>query len=154
MLHCAFRTRNLFDQEKQTIKNLLMKNLYPSYLINSKKSKNFYRTNLLLRKTPILFITRKAVLTRNYHILVLIQTVLRKEFISYVKQFAKAPMLNLFFHDSNCRTYFLQKIVCQLLWSPLLCTNLLVQDVNPSCSFRLKLKEALHITWLKPVLNK
>ena len=47
------------------------------------------------------------------------------------KHFAKTPMLKLFFHHSNCRTYFLQKIVCQLLWSPLLCTNLLVQDVNP-----------------------
>ena len=40
-------------------------------------------------------------------------------------------ILKLFFHHLNCRTYFPQKIVCQLLWSPLLCTNLLVQDVNP-----------------------
>ena len=51
--------------------------------------------------------------------------------MSYVKHFAKTPILKLFFHHLNCRTYFPQKIVCQLLWSPLLCTNLLVQDVNP-----------------------
>ena len=55
----------------------------------------------------------------------------KKKFMSYVKHFAKTVMLKLFFHHSNCRACFLQKIVCQLLWSPLLCTNLLVQDVNP-----------------------
>ena len=139
-------------------------------------------------------------LTTNHHTLVFIQTVPRKKFISYVKRFGKTPILKLFFHHWNCKTYFLQKIVCQLLWSPLLCPNLLVEDINPvtlgkpnviyqqgylqtdtkshilqhlnenpncrdlcddsyfiiidqtSSSFRLKMKDALHITWLKIVL--
>ena len=37
LLHHAFEISsswNFFDQEKQKIKNLLMKNFYPSYLIN------------------------------------------------------------------------------------------------------------------------
>ena len=37
LLHCAFEISsswNFFDQKKQKIKNLLMNNLYPSYLIN------------------------------------------------------------------------------------------------------------------------
>ena len=115
------------------------------------------------------------------------------------KHFAKTPMLKLFFHHSNCRTYFLQKIVCQLLWSQScagcqscyigetkhhlparikehlqtdtkfhilqhLNENLNCRDLrggspyiitdHASSSCRLKLKEAFHITWLKPVLNK
>ena len=107
-----------------------MKNLYPSYLINE-EIKIFLEKKLLLRKTPILFIITKAFLTTNYYTLVHIQTVLRKKFMSYVKRFAKTPLLNFFFHHSNCRTYFLQTIFCQLLGSPLLCINLLVQDVNP-----------------------
>ena len=37
----------------------------------------------------------------------------------------------LFFHHSSCRTYFIQKIFCQLLGSPMLYTNFLVEDVNP-----------------------
>ena len=141
--------------------------------------------------------TTKAFLTSNYHTLVFIQRVPRTKFMSYVKHFAKTPTFKLFFHHSDCRTHFVQKIVRQLLWSPFLRRNLLVQDVkrhlptrikehlqidtkshipqhlneNPNCrdlcydsylieidhalsSFRLKLKEALHITWLKPVLSK
>ena len=132
--------------------------------------------------------------------------------MSYEKHFAKTQMLKLLFHPSNFRTYFPQKIVCQLLWSPLVCTNLpfavykftcagrqscyigenkrhlptrikehqqtdtkshILQRLNEnlncrylcddscfiiidhaSSSLRLKLKEALHITWLKPILNK
>ena len=54
----------------------------------------------------------------------------KKKIMSYEKHFATTQMLKLFFHHSNCRTYFPQKIFCKLLWSPLLCTNLFVQDVN------------------------
>ena len=104
--------------------------IYTHPIKSTKKSKSFWRTNSLLRKTPILIIETKAFLTWNYHTLVLIQTVPRKKFMSYVKHFAKTPTLKLFVHHSNCRTYFVQETVCQLLWSPLLCTNLLVQDVN------------------------
>ena len=78
-----------------------------------------------------MIITPKAFLTTNYHTLVLIQTVPRKKFMSYVKHFAKTPMVKLFLHHLNCTICFLQNIVCQLFWSPLLCTNLLVLDVNP-----------------------
>ena len=78
-----------------------------------------------------MIITTRAFFITNYHTLALIQTVPRKQFMIYVKHFAKTPILKLLFHHSNCKTYFLQKLVCQLLWSPLLCTNLLLQDVNP-----------------------
>ena len=124
---------NFFDQGKQKIKNLLKKNLYPSYLID-KDIKKLLENKFITKENtniPTMIITRKTFITTNYHTLILIQIVPRKKIMSYVKHFAKTPMLKLFFHHSNCRTYFLQKIVCQLLWSPLLCTNLLVQDVNP-----------------------
>ena len=152
-----------------------------------------------------MFVTTKAFLTKNYHTLVLIGTVPRKKFMSYVKHFRKTLISKLFFHYSNCRTYFFQNIVCQLIWSlfflyKLICArsqssyfrktkrhlqtrirehlqtdtkshilhqlneNLNCRDLcDDSCfiiidyassSFRLKLKETLRITWLKPALNK
>ena len=48
LVHHAFKISsswNFFDQEKQTIKNLLMKNLYPSYLID-KEIKKFFREQI------------------------------------------------------------------------------------------------------------
>ena len=140
-------------------------------------------------------------LTTNYHTLVLIQTVLRKKFMSYVKHFVKTPLLKLFFHHSNCKTYFCLPVAlksfvvytftcagCQSCYIgetkhhlPRRIKKHLQTDTkshilqhlneNPNCrdlcddsyfiitdhtssSFRLNLKEALHTTWLKPVLNK
>ena len=125
--------------------------------------------------------------------------------MSYVKHFAKTPMLKLFFHHSSCRTFFFSKYClpvalksfvvyeftcaeCQSCYIGETKFHLLTRikehlqtdtkshilqhlNENPNCrdlcdescfiiidhassSFRLKLKEVLHIIWLKPVLNK
>ena len=69
LLHRGFEISSSWtfsDQEKQTITNLSIKNFYPSYLIDEKSF-----LEKLLRKTPILFITRKSFFTKNYHTLVL-----------------------------------------------------------------------------------
>ena len=117
LLHCAFEISsswNFFDQKKQKIKNILMKNLYPSDLID-REIKTFLENKFTTKENTNTEITTKPFLTANYHTLVLIQTVLRKKFMSYVKNLVKTPMLKWFFHHSKCRTYFLQKILCQLL---------------------------------------
>ena len=109
MLYRAYKVSNswnFFDQEKQTIHNLSMKNLYPSYLID-KEIKKFKIANLLQRKTPISFITTKVFLTTNYHTLALIQIV--------------SVLLDVL-PSKDCLPVALKYF---------LCINLLVQDVNP-----------------------
>ena len=132
MVHRAFRISsswNFFDQEKK-IKNLLLKNLYSSYLID-KEIKKILDNKITAKENTNINHNNKSVSYCKLPYIGSYSNSTKKKIMSYVKDFAKTPMLKLFFHHSNCRTYFLQKIVCQLLWSPLLCTNLLVQDVNP-----------------------
>ena len=55
---------NAFDQEKQTIKNLLMKNLYPSYLIDKEifiQSKNFLEEKFPTKKNTNIDHNNKSV---------------------------------------------------------------------------------------------
>ena len=133
LLHRAFEISsswNFFDQEKRKIKNLLMKNLYPSYLID-KEIKTFLENKFTTKENTNIDHNNKSVSYYKLPYIGSYSNSTKKKIMSYVKHFAKTPILKLFFHHLNCRTYFPQKIVCQLLWSPLLCTNLLVQDVNP-----------------------
>ena len=132
LLHHAFEISsfwNFFDQEKQTIKNLLTKNIYPSYLID-KEIKKFLEKKFTTKENTNIVHNNKSVSYYKLPYIGSYSNSTKKKCMSYVKHFAKTPVLNLFFHHSNCRTYFLQKIFCQLLRSPLLCTNVLVQDVN------------------------
>ena len=106
-----------------------MKNLYPSYLID-KEIKTFLENKFTTKENTNIDHNNKSV---SYYKLPYIGSYSNSTKKNYelCKTFCKNTNVKLFFHHSNCRTYFPEKIVCQLLWSPLLCTNLLVQDVNP-----------------------
>ena len=112
---------NFFGQEKKLIKNLLMNNLYPFYLLD-KEIKKFLEYQFTTNENTSIIHNSKSV---SYYKLPYIasysNSTKKKKF--YVKYFAKTPILKLFFHRSNCSTYFLQTIVCQLLWSPFLWAN-------------------------------
>ena len=103
-----------FDQEKRKIKNLLMKNLHPSCLMD-KEIKTFLVKKITTKENTNIDHNNKSVSYRKLPYIRSYSTVRRKKCMSYAKHFAKRPMLELFFDHSNCRTYFLQKIVCQLL---------------------------------------
>ena len=63
LLHRAFEISsswNFFDQEKQTIKNLLMKNLYPSYLID-KEIKKFLENKFTTKENTNIVHNNKSV---------------------------------------------------------------------------------------------
>ena len=121
---------NFFGQEKKLIKNLLINNLYPFYLFD-KKIKKFLEYQFTTNENTSIVHNNKSVSDYKLpHIASYSNSPKKKKF--YVKYFAKTPILKLFFHRSNCRTYFLQTIVSQLLWSPFLRANLLVKDVNPA----------------------
>ena len=117
LLHHAFEISsswNFFDQEKRKIKNLLMKNLYPSYLID-KEIKTFLENKFTTKENTNIDHNNKSVSYYKLPYIGSYSNSTKKKIMSYVKHFAKTPMLKLFFHHSNCRTYFLEKIVCQLL---------------------------------------
>ena len=102
LLHRAFKISccwNFFNQEKQKIKNLLMKNLCPSYLID-KEIKTFLWNKFTTKENTNIDHSNKSVSYYKLR-LILIQTKPRKKIVSYVKHFAKTPMLILFFHHSN-----------------------------------------------------
>ena len=122
---------NFFGQEKQTIKNLLMKNLYQSYLID-KKIKKFLENKFSTKENTNIVHNNKSVSYYKLPYIGSYSNSTKKKLYELCKTFCKNTNVKLVFHHSNCRTYFLQKIFCQLLWSPLLCTNLLVQCVNPA----------------------
>ena len=68
LLHHAFEISsswNFFDKEKQKIKNLLIKNLYPSYLID-KEIKIFLENKLTTKKNTNIDHNNKSV---SYYIL-------------------------------------------------------------------------------------
>ena len=63
LLHRAFEISsywNFFDQEKQKIKNLLMKNLYPSYLIE-KEIKTFLENQFTSNENTNIYHNNKSV---------------------------------------------------------------------------------------------
>ena len=76
-----------------------MKNLCPSYLID-KEIKTFLWNKFTTKENTNIDHSNKSV---SYYKLplILIQTKPRKKIMSYVKHFAKTPMLILFFHHSN-----------------------------------------------------
>ena len=93
-----------------------MKNLYPSHLIN-KEIKTFLQNKFTTKENTNIDHNNKSI---SYYKLPYIGSYSnsfkkKKKKMSYVKHFAKTPMLKLFFHNSNYRTYFPEKIVCQLL---------------------------------------
>ena len=91
-----------------------MKNLYPSYLID-KEIKIFLENKLTTKENTNIDHNNKSVSYYKLPYIGSYSNSTKKKIMSYVKHFAKTPMLKLFFQHSKCRTYFLQKIVCQLL---------------------------------------
>ena len=195
---------NSLDQEKRQIKNLLMKNLYPSRLID-KEIKTFLENKLTTKENTNIDHTNKSV---SYYKLPYIGSYsnstkkkiheLRKTFCENTNlKIAFSPFkLQDLFSSKDClpvalKSFVVYKFTCAGCQScyiretkrhlPTRIKKHLQNDTkshilqhlneNPRCrdlcddsyfiiiddapsSFRSKLKEALQMTWLKPVLNK
>ena len=117
LLHHAFEISsswNFFDQEKQKIKNLLMKNLYPSYLID-KEIKTFLENKFTTKENTNIDHNNKSVSYYKLPYIGSYSNSTKKKDYELCKNFCKNTNVKIFFHLSNYRTYFLQKIICQLL---------------------------------------
>ena len=90
-----------------------MKNLYPSHLID-KEIKTFLENKLTTKENTNIDHNNKSV---SYYKLPYIGSYSNSTKKNYelCKTFCKNTNVKLFFHHSNCRTYFPEKIVCQLL---------------------------------------
>ena len=130
MLHYAFKISsfwNFFDQEKQNIKNLLMENVYPSYLID-KEIKKFLENKFTTKEKTNIDHNNKSVSYYKLPYIGSYSNSTKKKIYELCKTFCKNTIVKIVFSPFKLQDLF---FVCQLLWSPLLCTHLLTQDVNP-----------------------
>ena len=107
-----------------------MKNLYLSYLID-KEIKKFLENKCTTKENTNIDQNDKSVSYYKLPYIGSYSNSTKKNIYELCKTFCKNTNVKIAFHHSNCWSYLLQKIVYQLFWSPLLYTNLLLQDVNP-----------------------
>ena len=107
-VHRAFKISsswNFFDQEKQTIKNLLMKNLYPSYLID-KEIKKFLEKKFTTKENTNIAHNNKSV---SYYKLLHIGSYsnsTKKTIYELCKTFYKNTIVKLLFSSFKLQDLF------------------------------------------------
>ena len=91
-----------------------MKNLYPSYLID-KEIKIFLENKLTTKENTNIDHNNKSVSYYKLPYIGSYSNSTKEKDYELCKNFCKNTNVKIFFHLSNYRTYFLQKIICQLL---------------------------------------
>ena len=207
LLHCAFKVSsswNFFDQEKQKIENLLMKNLHPSYLID-KEIKKILENQFTTKENTNIDHNNKSVFYYKLPYIGSYSNSTKKTIYDLCKTFCKNTNFKIAFSPFKFQDLFSLKVCLPVALKffvvyKFTCAGYqfcyigetkchlptrikghlqidkkshILQHLNknPNCrdlchdscfiiidhassSFKLKLKEALHITWLKPVLNE
>ena len=109
MLHYAFKISsfwNFFDQEKQNIKNLLMENVYPSYLIN-KETKKFLEDKFTTKENTNIDHNNKSVSYYKLPYIGSYSNSTKKKNYELCKTFCKNTIVKIVFSPFKLQDLFL-----------------------------------------------